>query len=338
VSERSVRDVVLSSRVRLARNFADIPFPAAMGSEDGETAQSVAANALAHTPQGRQYTLLRMQDLPAADRWTLAERHLISRELAAAGASMAALLKQDEHVCIMLNEEDHVRIHALLPGNALDKAAALAFEADDAIGDSVWYAFDGEFGFLTSNPANVGTGMRVSALLHLPALTRAGAIGDIVRETANLGLALRPLYVEDGKAQAELYLLHNQVALGLSEQDLLDSMNALIEKIVEHERTGRELLLMRDDTALEDQLMRSLGILRYARKLSLGEWLHRWSDVRLAVQAGMLHMPLDALDDLLSTAQAAHLEKRAGRPLSPSEQDEARAQLVRELLGAYYKP
>lgn len=330
--EANVRDVVLYSRVRLARNFLDLPFPIAMHGEDGAQAQFRAADALRHAPEGQQYALMRIHDLPDAQRRVLVEKHLISRELLSAGEYAAVLLKRDENVCIMVNEEDHLRIHALLPGDDLDAAAALAFEADDAIGRSVDYAFDAELGYLTSCPTNTGTGMRASALLHLPALTRTGGIGGVVQEISKLGLSLRPLYGDDGDAQGELHLLSNQVALGRSEQELLDSIHAIVGEIVGRERGARELILMSADSELEDRLMRSLGILRYARRLSEGEWMKRWSDVRLAVQAGMLSMELGALDALLDSAKPAHLELSVGRELSPTERDEARAALVRGAL------
>ena len=332
--DASVRDVVLNSRVRLARNFDDIPFPSAMRGEDGAKAQFRAAEALAKAPQGQQYALLRIHDLPDARRRVLLEKHLISGELLSAGEFAAILLRRDENVCVMLNEDDHLRIHALLPGKSLAAAAALAFEVDDAIGAGVSYAFDKELGFLTSCLTNTGTGMRASALLHLPALTRTGATGAMVQEVSKLGHSLRSLYGDDGEAVGELYLINNQVSLGRSEQDLLDSIDAIVGQIVERERAAREMMLMRDSVELEDRLMRSLGILRYARRLTEAEWMRRWSDVRLAVQAGVLSMPLDALDALLNDAKPAHLELRAGKDLSPMERDEERARLVRGALCA----
>lgn len=330
----SVRDVVLSSRVRLARNFADLPFPSMMNAEDGAEAQFRAADALRHAPEGKQYALYRIHDMPDERRRVLSEQNLISRELMSAGESAAVLLRRDENVCIMLNEDDHLRIHVLLSGSALDQAAVMAFEVDDAIGRRVRYAFDAELGFLTSCPTDTGTGMRASAMLHLPTLTRAGAIGALVQELAKLGLSLRPLYGDDGDAQGELYLLSNQVSLGRSEQELIESIGAVLYEIVDRERSTREMILLQSDSRLEDRLYRSLGILRYTRRLGEAEWMRRWSDVRLAVQAGLFSMELSALDALLNKAKPAHLEMAAGRELSPVERDEYRAKLVREALGA----
>lgn len=326
------RDVVLSSRVRLARNFADIPFPAAMHGDDGARAQYRAAEAVFRAPDGETYALLRVHDMPDAQRRSLVEQNLISRELLSSGEFAAVMLRRDQLVSIMLNEEDHMRIYALLSGDRLEEAAALAFEVDDAIGREIQYAFDAELGFLTSCPMDTGTGMRASVLLHLPSLTRTKSIDPVVEELSKLGLRLKPLHLEGHEAVGELYLLSNHVTLGRSEQDLIDSIQAITSLIVERERTARETLLMRSDLSLEDQLMRSLGTLRYARSLSEHEWLRRWSDVRLAVQAGMIHMPLEELDALLDVAKPAHLEMMAGFELSPGERDERRATLVREAL------
>lgn len=330
--EHSVQDVVLYSRVRLARNFADMPFPSAMHGDDGAKVQYRAAEALSHAAQGSEYALLRVHDMPDARRRSLVEQNLVSRELLSGGEFAAVLLRRDENVSIMVNEDDHLRIHALLPGRNLSEAAALAFEVDDTIGREVRYAYDAEIGFLTSCPTNAGTGMRASALLHLPALTRTNQIGALVQELVKVGLSLRPLYSEEGEAQGELYLINNQVAMGRSETELIESIDAVIGEIIDRERTVREELLLQNDTKLEDRLMRSLGTLRYARRLSKAEWMRRWSDVRFAVQAGMVHMELDKLDTLLEAAKPAHLEMAAGRELSPTERDEARAALVREAL------
>lgn len=332
MDDRRMRDVVLYSRVRLARNFADLPFPATMHGDDGAKAQLRAADALTAAADGSAYALLRIHDMPETRRRSLVEQHLISRELLSSGEFAAVLLRKDEHVSVMLNEDDHLRIHALLQGNQLAEAAALAFAVDDAIGMNVEYAFDAEYGFLTSCPTNTGTGMRASAVLHLPSLNRQKQIGSLIQELVKLGVSLRPLYSDDGEAQGELYLVSNQVALGRSEQELLDSIEAVVEQIVDRERNAREILLLERDSKLEDRLMRSLGVLRYARRLPLTEWMQRWSDVRLAVQAGWIHMELNTLDGLLDAAKPAHLEMAAGRELSPNERDEARATLVREAL------
>lgn len=327
-----MRDVVLNSRVRIARNFSDIPFPSTMGGKDGARAQLRAAQAVQKASGSNEYALLRVHDMEETRRRALVEQHLISRELLSGGEFAAVLLRKDENVSIMINEEDHLRIHALLPGNQLEAAAMLAFAVDDAIGREVQYAYDSEFGFLTTCPTDTGTGMRASAMLHLPALTRSKQIGPLVQELAKLGISLRPVYSERNDPQGELFLVSNQVALGRSEQELLESIEAIVGELVDRERNAREMLLLQSDSGLEDRLMRSLGILRYARRLTESEWMRRWSDVRLAIQAGLVPVKLDTIDMLLGSAKPAHLEMAAGRELSPTERDEARAKLIRQAL------
>ena len=325
-------DVVISSRVRLARNFADLPFPGAMSSALGEESQLRAANALKLVPESRDYTLLRMRDLPDLPRRLLEEKQLISRALFSAGESAALLLRHDERAAIMINEDDHLRIHAHQQGSALSELLQTALAIDSAIGESVQYAYDAGLGYLTSNPANVGTGLRASALLHLPSLMHAGVVGTLTRDASRAGLALQPLGGRDGAPQGDLFLLQNQVSLGRSEEELLASVNLMIAELIDRERSARELLLLSTDAKLEDRLFRSLGILRYARRLTEAEWLRRWSDVRLGVQAGFFRVALGTLDALLTDMRPAHLEQAAEKELSPTERDEQRALLVREAL------
>lgn len=325
-------DIVLTSRVRLMRNYADIPFPGAMAADLGAESELRAATALAHAPQGREYSLLRVRDMEDVDRRMLTEQCAISEKMPAAGEFASVLIRRDRKVSIMLNEGDHLKIQALLPGSALPEAAELAFEIDAALGKDAHFAFDSEFGFLTSCPAIMGTGMRASALLHLPSLTRSGLIDTLAQAHARLGFSLGAVGGKESAAEGELYLLSNHVTLGRSEEELLSSLETTVSEIVDRERQARELLLVSADLRLEDRLFRSFGILRYARRLSEAEWKRRWSDVRLGVQAGYFATELSVLDRLLFAAKPAHLEKTAGKALSPAERDELRAQVVREAL------
>ena len=206
------RDVVLSSRVRLARNHADLPFPGVM---DEEAAQESIRRAV-HAMDARGMRLLRMANLSPIQRQVLVERHLISLDLLRNAETAAALVQDDESVCVMINEEDHLRIQALKSGFALKETAMLAFAADDLMGDSLHYAFDAEWGFLTSCPTNTGTGMRASTMLHLPALTWSGEMSKVSQVIGKLGLTIRGLYGEGSEAQGDIYQLSNQITLGRS--------------------------------------------------------------------------------------------------------------------------
>ena len=330
----NMRDIVLHTRVRLARNFAELPFPAAMRGEDGAKSQFIAADALAHSRIGQQYAMYRIYDLEDTKKRALVESRLISNDLLWAGEYAAILLRRDESVCVMINEEDHLRIHALQAGNALEETAAMACEVDDAIGASALYAFDTELGYITSNPANLGTGMRASCLLHLPSLDRSGAMPALIQETSKRKLTLKPAYQEGKEARGQLYVIASQNSLGQTEQGMLETVWDMIIEIAGRERASRELQLLEEDSKLDDAFMRSYGIIRYARRIGEAEWINRWSDVRFAVLAGMLPIELDRLDRLLTDAKPAHLELAAGKDLSPVERDIQRAKIVREALGA----
>lgn len=328
----NMRDVVLHTRVRLARNFANLPFPTAMHGDDGSKSQFIAADALAHSRIGQQFAMYRVYDMDDTKKRALVENRLISNDLLWAGEYAAILLRRDEIVCVMINEEDHLRIHAIQPGNALKDTAALAYEVDDAIGVSAQYAYDLELGYVTSSLTNVGTGMRASCLLHLPSLDRSGAMPALMQEALKRKLTLKPVYQEGKEARGQLYTITSQVSLGQTEQGLLESIQDMIIEITSRERASRELLLLEEDSKLDDMVMRSYGILRYARRIGEAEWVRRWSDVRFAVLAGMLPIELDQLDNLLIDAKPAHLELAAGKDLSPIERDIHRASLVRKVF------
>ncbi|HML47629.1 MAG TPA: ATP--guanido phosphotransferase, partial [Clostridia bacterium] len=256
------REVVLSSRVRLARNHADLPFPSVM---DEETAQE-SIRRVVHAMDAKGMRLLRMANLSPIQRQVLVERHLISLDLLRHAESAAALVQDDESVCVMINEEDHLRIQALQKGFALKESAQLAFAADDLLGDTLHYAFDSEWGFLTSCPTNTGTGMRASTMLHLPALTWTGEMSKVSQAIGKLGLTIRGLYGEGSEAQGDLYQLSNQITLGRTEKEILEAMQAVTAQMAGWERKARQALHTADRIALEDRLLRSMGMMERARR------------------------------------------------------------------------
>ncbi|MCL1796307.1 MAG: ATP--guanido phosphotransferase [Clostridia bacterium] len=325
-------DVIISGRIRIARNFAGMPYACRMSPELGEKSQLRAANALKRAPESRDYLLLRIRDLPDLPRRLLEEKQLISRTLFTYGESAALLLRRDEQASIMINGEDHLHFHVQRSGSMLQDLSEEAFAVESAIGENERYAYDDQLGYLTCNPANAGTGMRGTVLMHLPALMRANAIGTLTRDASRVNLALRPLGRRDGAPQGDLFLLENQASLGFTEESLLTSVDQMARELINRERQARETLLLSDDLRLEDRLYRSFGILRNARRLGEAEWLRRWSDVRLGVQAGYFPLALHTLDTLLTDMRPAHLEQGAGKELSPTEREERRALLVREVL------
>ena len=334
MSEQNQQDVVISSRVRLARNYQDIPFPTMMN--DVWAAESVrrTTDAMAAVEDAQSYRLIRLSDVSPAAREAMVERHLISRDLGRRADMAAVLLRADERVSIMVNEEDHLRIQALLPGDDLAEAAKLARQADEGIETRVQYAFDEQLGYLTTCPTNTGSGMRASQMLHLPALTMSGQMGAVHQGVAKLGLTIRGLYGEGSEAQGSLYQVSNQITLGRTEAEIVDAILAVGRQLADLEHKQRQALRERDPIGLEDQLMRSVGVFTNARRMDTKEFMQRWSDVRLASAMGIIDLPLSTLDDLLSAGQPACMTQRADKELSAQQRDEARAELIRSVCGA----
>ena len=334
MSERLADDVVLSSRVRLARNYKDIPFPSMMN--DVWAAETIrrTSDAVAALPDAAGYSFVRLADLSKLQRQEMVERHIISRDLLRSADMAAVLLGREDTVSIMVNEEDHIRLQVLLPGADVERAVQVAREVDDALEARVNYAFDDQLGYLTACPTNTGSGMRASQMLHLPALTLQRQMGAVGQAVDKLGLTIRGLYGEGSEAGGDLYQISNQVTLGRTEEELAQAVRETGSQLADMERRARKMLLVKDRTGLEDRLMRSVGVMRYARRLGEKEFMQRWSDVRLAASLGLVRVDMQALDQLLHSAQDGSVACRAGREMSAQERDEVRAQYVRAALGA----
>ena len=328
------QDVVISSRVRLSRNYEDLPFSPKLTQEYAEEVIERTSEAVFHTENGSAFTLLRMSELEEDARSRLVEHHLISYDLLKFVNRSAAMVSSAGTVTIMLNEEDHVRFQGLLPGLQLERSAEMALKLDEAVEGRYPFAFDHQYGFLTSSPANTGTGMRASVILHLPALSGSGQIGAVMQTVAKLGLTIRGLYGEGSEARGNLFQLSNQATLGRSEEDIVRALSAASMQIVEHERSMRENAEKKDMLQLQDQLMRSWGELTQARLMTAKEFMQRYSDIRYAASMGYLHAPLPALDVMMMDVQPGSLGMRAGKLISPREAEILRAKLLREQLTA----
>lgn len=323
-------DVVISSRVRLARNYKDIPFPPRMDEECAQETISRANAAIFDTPQ--QYQLKRMAALSKDDRNELVEHRLISYDLLKYEDYAAVLISTDRTSSIMVNEEDHLRIQGLLPGMQLESAASLAFEADEKLSESGDYAFDPQWGYLTSCPTNTGTGLRASTMLHLPALSAAGQGGALLSTVSKLGLTVRGLYGEGSEANGNIYQLSNQVTLGRAEEDMIKTLIAATGQICGHERTLREQMKKDDGLVTLDKLMRSVGVMGHARLMALPEFMQRYSDLRLLVSMGTVYAEFSELDKLMMDLHPGSLAVYAGTELSEHEQCVLRADLLREFI------
>lgn len=324
------QDVVIASRVRLSRNYDDIPFSPRLSKESAEEVIRRTADTVFHGEHGDAYTLLRMDDLEQDARSRLVEHHMISYDLLKYSSRAAAMITAAGTISIMLNEEDHIRFQGMLPGLQLEHCADMAFRLDEYVGDRYPFAFDEQWGFLTVYPANTGTGMRCSAILHLPALSRAGQIAAVMQAVAKLGLTIRGLYGEGSEARGHLYQISNQATLGRSEEDIVRTMSAAIQQVAGHERTMRENAEKKDMMQLQDMLLRSWGEMMYARLMPVKEFMQRYSDVRYAASMGYLHAPIPALDAIMMDLQPGSLGVRAGKLISARESDILRAEVLRE--------
>lgn len=319
-------DIAISSRVRLARNFVGYPFPNGMPSQQLE---ELIEKVDAAINSNGDFMLMWMRDLPARERKLLVERHLISPDLAA-NEGGAVLINKDESVSIMIGEEDCLRIQCLQPGLQLEQADMLSMSIDAMLGSKLPYAFDPELGYLTACPTNVGSGMRASVMLHLPALSLAGQVDLLLKEVSKLGYAVRGLYGEGSSTPGHIYQVSNQMTLGLLEEDIISNLQTMVQRIVEREQAVRDSLYSNNKLELEDLIYRSCGLLRYARKLNTGEAMEHISNLKLGSGLGLLRGEHGAtLNKLLTDVQAASLEKRLGEVLGEQQRDEARAQLIR---------
>lgn len=328
-------DIVVSSRIRLARNFDAYPFPQRSTPEQQEKVIENTCEALfTNNPKLKDnFNLIRFKEISPIERQILVEKHLVSKELAESTLQTAALISHDEQISIMINEEDHLRIQCLASGMQLEKAFDISNYLDNLISEKVDYAFNDNMGYLTSCPTNLGTAIRVSLMLHLPALTMTGYIRTVLESCGKLGLAVRGLYGENTEAYGNMYQLSNQVTLGKSENDIVISLKTVGYQIMEQERLLRTELLNRNGSKLEDRIMRSYGILRFARVLSSDEALQRLSDLRLGIDVGLIKELTEIdVNEMMLNIQSGSLQKSARKFLKPDERDNARADYVRNYI------
>jgi len=330
-------DLVVSTRIRLARNVADRPFWGRNTAVDREGICRLVETAAAEVPELAGATWHRLDGLPRLTRLWLHERQVTSRELAGLDPSGrvrsgAAVLVAGGRA-IMVNEEDHLRIQALVPGFATTAAYGQAERLDGELGHRISFAFHPEFGYLSACPTNVGTGLRASVLIHLPALVLTREIGKVLQGLAQVGLTHRGLWGEGSEVRGNLFQLSNQTTLGKSEAELLDHLGRLVTEVIGHERRARDVL-RRDATVLvEDRVWRAWGLLRHARVLAFEETLNLLSGVRLGVGMGVLPpMPMTTLNRLLVAAQDAHVAREAETGLDDEALPAHRARLVQRLL------
>src|ERR1044071_7442676 len=331
--------IVMSSRVRLARNLKGLPFPGLGKKADPVKALKTIRPAVESLPQMAAAFTESMDNLSALDKQILVERHLISREHAAKGVGSGLVLNKDETLCVMINEEDHLRMQALRPGLQLRSAWLALDQMDSALERRLEYAFSNELGYLTACPTNIGTGIRVSAMLHLPALVLSEQINQIIQAVNKLGLAVRGLYGEGTEALGNVFQVSNQMTLGEMEGDIVERLNKVLAQLIEHEENARGTLLESKPKMIFNHIGRAYGILANAHSISSKETMNLLSLLRLGMDLGLFPGTDRALvDELFLITQPAHLQKSYSEKLSAEERDLLRADMLRERLRHVSRP
>jgi protein arginine kinase len=331
--------IVTSSRVRLARNVKDAAFPGWAKKPERVRVLEMIRPAIEGLPEMKDAFSESMDSLSSLDKQILVERHLISREHAAKSAGSGLVLNRDETLCFMINEEDHLRMQALRPGLQLRQAWMAIDQADSALEKRLDYAFSTELGYLTACPTNIGTGIRVSAMLHLPGLVLAEQINPIIQSVNKLGLAVRGLYGEGTEALGNVFQVSNQMTLGESESAIVERLEKVLAQIIEHEENARATLLEKKPKNVYNHIGRAYGILANAHSISSKETMNLLSLMRLGVDVGLFPgVERSLVDELFIMTQPAHLQKQHSEKLSAEERDLLRADMVRERLKPVSRP
>ena len=329
-----MHDVVISSRVRLARNVAGMPFLSRCTDQQQRDLEARLRKQVleAHVARGTFY--VDVSTASESDRQLLVERHLISRQHAESSHPRGVAVSGNEITAIMVNEEDHVRMQVLRSGMQLQRAFEDICRVDDKLEQYIDFAFHSRYGYLTACPTNVGTGLRISVMLHLPALKMTGEIEKAFRAARDMRLEVRGLYGEGTEASGDFFQVSNQVTLGKSEQQIVEEFcSGILPQFIEYERRARKSLLARRSTAIDDKMQRAVALLRSAKLMSSDETLYLLSLVRLGANMERLKdVNLQTINELFLLTQPAHLQRILGREMTPEERAEARAEYIRTRL------
>src|SRR5512140_1087638 len=331
--------IVMSSRVRLARNLKDASFPGWAKKAERIRVLELIRPAVQALPEMADAFAEAMDNLSTLDKQILVERHLISREHAAKSAGSGLVLNRDETLCVMINEEDHLRMQALRPGLQLRQAWMTIDQADSILEKQLEYAFSPELGYLTACPTNLGTGIRVSAMLHLPGLVLGEQINPIIQSVNKLGLAVRGLYGEGTEALGNVFQVSNQMTLGEGESAIVERLEKVLAQIIEHEENARGTLLEKKPKMVYNHIGRAYGILANAHSISSKETMNLLSLMRLGVDIGLFPgVDRGLVDELFILTQPAHLQKQHSEKLTAEERDLLRADMLRERLRHVSRP
>ena len=320
-------DIVVSTRIRLARNVDKTPFPNALKDTKEVTEKIKNAVLGGNSTLAKDFDFIDLDNTPLIRKQELAEEHLISPVMCE-GKCKSVMISKDRTMSIMLMEEDHIRLQIIKDGFALDEAYSLASKVDDVIEENITYAFDNDFGYLTACPTNTGTGMRASVMMHLPALTMSENINRVISSAGSLGIEVRGLYGEGTKAYGNLYQISNRITLGLSESQVIEKLTNVVNQIIDMETKARNMLKEKNYDVIADRLFRSYGTLKYARSVSSSEAKSLLSDVMLGQSLGIIpkESKIAPLECMVLSEPALVCD---GKELSPNERDKKRAELIR---------
>jgi protein arginine kinase len=326
-------DIVVSSRIRLARNLAAFPFTNRASAHQKAEIEHLLRDRVAKLDLEPPLTYFHLPSLAPLDRQFLVERQLISRELATTEGPRGVAIAGSENVSLMINEEDHLRLQVMRSGFALDEAWQEIDRIDDLLEQKISYAFSEDFGYLTACPTNVGTGMRASVMLHLPVLVLTKHIEKVFRALQKINLAVRGLYGEGSRASGEFYQISNQVTLGKSETTILSEIREVIPQIISYERQARTTLVRENRQMLQDKVSRAYGTLCSATMMTSEETMDLLSSVRLGINLNLLDdVAIATVNELFLHTQPAHLQKLMGSSLDGEERNSARARYLRTRL------
>lgn len=328
-------DVVISSRVRLARNLENFPFSSKL---DDEHAAELVNEVKKITPylskeENRRFYSCNIGSLSEIDKTAMVERHIVSPLLAEKKQSTGLILSEDETVSIMINEEDHVRIQAIVGGMNLEQAYEEADKTDDIAYEKLHFAYDEKYGYMTACPTNAGTGMRASCMVFLPALSAARMMAKLIEEVGKYGVTIRGIYGEGTKSLGSIYQISNQKTLGNSEREIIDNLNRIVMQVVKQERKRREYMLSVNTDDIEDQVFRSYGILRYARQISSNDAMTLLSQLKFGLDCELIKFDREFnIHKLMMGVQPGSLQWSLGKNVGSTTRDQSRAEYIRKEL------
>lgn len=327
------QDVVISTRLRVARNLSDYKFPLFMSMEESDQVTNTILDGVKDEFKDENYNFYRLRDLDRKERQIYMEDHLISPFLVEKPDHSSFLIRDDERVTIMINEEDHIRIQTLTPGLDFNEGWRLCNEIDDKLESKLKYSFDEDLGYLTTCPTNVGTGLRASAMLHLPCLSITGHIKQIIESLRKIGLAVRGVYGEGSNASGYLFQISNQITLGESEEDIINKLEKVIKQLVNRERNTRDWLINNKNTQLEDRVYRSRGIIENARIISSEEAINHLSNVKLGYESGIFKEDkFKKIFSLFIDIRPFNIQKGQTEDMNDFNRDISRANKIREFF------